>query len=305
MAVELNKPLAWTAAKGDAATMLKELQANILKGHVRDHLCVLLLRFEDRSGGRAFLRSLVTHELVKAAKRHLEETRAYSDARKRGQSYSGTPYVGVGLSFQGYDALGVDPAKRPPDPSFERGMRAPDTRRDLSDPPVSMWEAPYQEAIHAIVLVGDKTDGSVATCRDEVIALLPESVTVLGEETGLAQRNDEERGIEHFGYIDGRSQLLFLEEDLEQERATTDGADVWDPASPLDRILVPDPRGRPLHALRQLPRLPQARAERAAVQGRGGALGERPGAVGRRRRAGGRDARRAVRGRHAAHAAER
>ena len=38
MSVDLSTTLSWTTATGDAATMLGELQPNILKAHVRDHL---------------------------------------------------------------------------------------------------------------------------------------------------------------------------------------------------------------------------------------------------------------------------
>jgi Dyp-type peroxidase family len=241
MAVDLNKPLAWSTAEGDAKAMLNELQANILKGHVREHLSVLLLRFEDPVGGAAFLRSVAEH--VKSALTHLEETLAHKQARKHGKQADGTPYVGVGLSYAGYEALGVAPRRRPSDPSFKRGMRAAATRQALGDPPPARWEAPYREAIHAIVIVADATEASVADRRGEVIALLPDSVKVVGEETGRGIRNEAGDGIEHFGYIDGRSQPLFLEEDLAQEAATTDGIAVWDPRAPLERLIVRDPAG--------------------------------------------------------------
>jgi hypothetical protein len=42
MPVDLNTSLAWKTATGDSLAMLKQLQPNILKGHVREHLQVLL-----------------------------------------------------------------------------------------------------------------------------------------------------------------------------------------------------------------------------------------------------------------------
>jgi Dyp-type peroxidase family len=239
MAVELKKLLAWKAATGDAARMLDELQPNILKPHVRNHLSVLLLRFGDRAEAGAFLTEVA--KFMKSAATHLKETDLHKQARQSGEAYHGTPYVGVGLSLAGYTALGVASAKTPPDPGFIRGTRARATREALSDPPVSTWETPYRDPIHAIVLVGDETDQAVSNRRNEILALMLESVTVVGEETGIAQRNDDDHGIEHFGYVDGRSQPLFLEEDYEQERATTDGVTVWDPRLPLERVIVPDP----------------------------------------------------------------
>jgi Dyp-type peroxidase family len=237
MAIELKQPLTWSQAKGDALTMLDQLQPNILKGHVRDHLSVMLLQFGDRSDAKDFLSGLVNARprLMKSAKKALEEAAAF---KRHGTP--GTPYVGVGLSFEGYQALGIAAAKIPADAAFRRGMRASTTRQALTDPDVSEWEQPYQGAIHAIVLVGDKTAGSMQARRREVRRRLPASATVLGEERGRPV-TDRLRGIEHFGYVDGRSQPLFLTEDVDDERATKDGTTVWDPAFPLGQVLVAEP----------------------------------------------------------------
>ncbi|MGH8931552.1 MAG: Dyp-type peroxidase [Egibacteraceae bacterium] len=232
MAVDLTVPLSWETAAGDAAIMLKELQANIVKGHVRDALVMMFLQFGDRGDARAFLSALVP--LMKSAKRHLNEVKDY-----KAKGTSGTTYVGVGLTKEGYDALGI--AALPADASFRRGMKDPGSRQTLADPPPSVWEAPYRQAIHAVVLIGDSRDAPVNARHNEILALLPDTATVLGEETGLTQLNDHGDPIEHFGYIDGRSQPLFLEEDIAAERDRTDGTDAWDPAAPLDRVLVADP----------------------------------------------------------------
>jgi Dyp-type peroxidase family len=239
MAVELRQPLTWTTASGDASTMLDELQPNILKGHVRDHLSVLLLHFGDRSDARAFLKSLARRNdgLMKSARKALREAAAF---KKRG--VPGTPYVGVGLTFEGYQALRIAASKIPADAAFRRGMRAPATRRALADPDVAEWERPYQGAIHAIVIVADKTAGSMQACLREVRRRLPASATVLGGERGRPV-TPRLRDREHFGYVDGRSQPLFLTEDVDDERATKDGTTVWDPAFPLRQVLVAEPGG--------------------------------------------------------------
>ena len=170
---------------------------------------------------------------MKSAKTHLEEVDAFKATRN-----PGTPYVGVGLTKEGYEVLGI--ATLPADTSFRRGMKDPVSRRTLADPPSSLWEVPYRQVIHAVVLIGDSHDTPVNARHNEILALLPDTATVLGEETGLTQLNEQGDGIEHFGYIDGRSQPLFLVEDIDAERDSTDGTNAWDPSAPLDRVLVAD-----------------------------------------------------------------
>lgn len=49
--------------------------------------------------------------------------------------------------------------------------------------------------------------------------------------------------VEHFGYVDGRSQPLFLEEQLEAEKRAG-GISTWDPTAQLSLALVRDPLGK-------------------------------------------------------------
>jgi Dyp-type peroxidase family len=231
MSVDLSTTLSWTTATGDAGVMLGELQPNILKAHVRDHLSALLLAFGDAAEAREFLVSVTGK--MKSAKAHLDEVGAF-----KGGGTAGTPYVGAGLTAAGYRALGVE--NFPQDEAFLRGMAAPATRRKLNDPPRSTFDPGYHGEIHAVVLVGDATDKAMTARRNEILDLLPDSVTVLAEETGLGRVNARGEGIEHFGYVDGRSQPLFLTEDVDAEKNNTDGINVWNPAAPLSQVLVPD-----------------------------------------------------------------
>ena len=231
MPVDLSTTLEWRTATGDAATMLDELQPNILKAHVRDHLSALFLHFGDTAEARAFLDAVAAK--MKSAKAHLEEVSAF----KTGGA-AGTPYVGVGLTAAGYAAIGVE--NFPQDEAFLRGMKAAETRQKLADPPRSTFDPGYRDEIHAVVLVGDATDKAMTARRNEILGLLPDSATVLAEEIGLGRINARGEGIEHFGYVDGRSQPLFLHEDFEDEKNNTDGVNVWDPSAPLSQVLVPD-----------------------------------------------------------------
>lgn len=152
----------------------------------------------------------------------------------------GTTWIGVGLTAAGYSTLGVA-AGVPSDASFALGMKANNTRTKLHDPPVSTWESQYQSDLHAVVLVGDATDAAMTAGRNVVLDLITDSITVVAQETGQGQHNANTDGIEHFGYVDGRSQPLFLTQDIDSEIATSPGPLVWNPAFGLDRVIVPDP----------------------------------------------------------------
>jgi Dyp-type peroxidase family len=241
MPVNLNQLLTLAGATAAEQAMLDNLQANILRPHVRDHMSILFLNFADQAEARAFLVALAAtnNGLAKSAAIHFAEL-----AQFHATGAPGTPYVGVGLSATGYAAIGVN--STPADTSFGRGMTSAASRSILGDPPVSVWEQPFrqltaQTRIHAVVAIGDATDAAVSTARDAVLSLMTDSITLVAEETGLAQRNAAGEGIEHFGYIDGRSQPLFITEDVTNEQDSTDGTNVWNPNAGLAQVLVPDP----------------------------------------------------------------
>jgi deferrochelatase/peroxidase EfeB len=232
MPVDLNVPLDWTRASGDASAMLDDLQANILRSHARDHLTVLFLWFVTPAGGREFLRELAVR--MKTAREHLLEVADYKATGKPGRAF-----VGAGLTAAGYAKLGIPPERQPSDPSFQAGMKA--AGRALKDPPPQRWEKPYRQVIDAVVFVGDRDPTRHARALAAVRDLLSPAVEVIGEEVGLAQHNANGDAIEHFGYVAGRSQPLFLAQDIAAERSQRDGASVWDPAFPIGRVITPDP----------------------------------------------------------------
>lgn len=242
MAVELRSPFSWQTVGGDTAAMLAELQPNILKGHARDYLTLLFLRFDHAGAARGFVRGLVVsttgRPLMKSAKTHLEEIAAF-----KASGTPGTPYVGLGLTAAGYAALGIPATKRPSDRSFQRGMQ----HASLADPPPSKWEPHLRAGMHAVVLVGDATEASRdrALARVRALVRATQGVAILGEESGQGMRNANGDCIEHFGFVDGRSQPLFLKEDLGEEIGRTDGATAWNPGLGAGRAIVPD-RAAPL-----------------------------------------------------------
>lgn len=235
---DLTAPFSWENSTGDFIKVLDDLQPNIIKAHTREFLTILFLKFTEPVGAKKFLKGLVaaspTGPLIKSAKKHLQEVKAFKET-----GLKGTPYVSVGITSEGYAALAVSPGKIPADPSFADGMKS----ASLGDPAVNTWDPTFRQVIHAVVLVGDQMSGARNKALAAVNKLINSShgIDVLGEERGHGLHNANGDGIEHFGYVDGRSQPLFLLEDIEDEKLRADGATNWDPGFGPDRAIVPDP----------------------------------------------------------------
>lgn len=85
----------------------------------------------------------------------------------------------------------------------------------------------------------------VETCSDEeeTTKKNPQKfVEIVTAEHAILQKNNYGEVIEHFGFRDGVSNPLFLEDD---ERKVTNygGESEWDPRAPLDLVLIQDPYG--------------------------------------------------------------
>jgi Dyp-type peroxidase family len=228
----LDRPLVLRDLReGDTASrMLASLQSNIIHPHVRSHLRLLALHVQAPTRARRGLAGIARG--MKSAAQQLDELRAY-----RASGAPGTAFVAVALSAGGYERLGIERTRWPRDEAFRSGLQG----RDLGDPDPRGWEPPYRDGIDAILLVGSHDDEITDRKVREVREALGDSMELLAEETGCTLTNADGDAIEHFGYVDGRSQPLFIDGDLEVERETTDGVDRWNPLVPLSHVLVPDP----------------------------------------------------------------
>ncbi len=238
MPVTLDRPISWKNASGDDARMLDQLQPNILKGHTRDIFTAIFVKFHDRGQAASLLAELSTDGIVpalmKSANTHLNEIQAFKQMKT-----PGTSYVGVGLTVNGYDKLEIPKQLQPDDAAFQRGMTNNQTRALLDDPDVDTWDGHFGQLIDAVILVGDATAVSHSIALERVrqmIAARP-LVLLMEEQSGKGQHNGAHEGIEHFGYVDGRSQPLFFEEDIADEPSVA----TWDPGFGPGRAIVPDP----------------------------------------------------------------
>ncbi|HEY6052185.1 MAG TPA: peroxidase, partial [Thermoanaerobaculia bacterium] len=217
--------------------MLDNLQANILKPHGRMESNHLFLRFTSGSGAvRAWIRDFARRD-VTSARKQLDETDGLHNHGARGGLVGS-----FSLSARGYAALGLVPEDfGGSGQSFRDGMK----QRTFSliarnrDPPSSEWEAPFQGDVHALIGLADDSADALEAKTTAISESLDGIAQVLTIERGTVLRNAKGEPIEHFGYVDARSQPLFLKGDIDAEAQM--GIDVWDPSAPLGLVLVDDP----------------------------------------------------------------
>jgi Dyp-type peroxidase family len=230
--------------------LLKNMQGNILKGHGRDNSVHIFLKFTaDTKSVRKWI-EFFAKKYVISAEQQLKDTEKYKKNK-----ISGGLFGNFFLSAKGYETIGftkqsiqsafveedVFLGNEKVDVKFTKGMAA--AQRELEDPPINSWEQGYryqQQTIDAAILLAHENEDVLYREATAVMQDLKAISTVLAVEYGKALRNNKGEGIEHFGYVDGRSQPLFLSSDIEGER-NKDGIDKWEPSAPLELALVKDP----------------------------------------------------------------
>jgi Dyp-type peroxidase family len=284
IALDADRPL--DADDPANETFLRNLQGNILKGHGRNYTANIFLRFRVEGDDLRAALAQVAARYVTSAFAQLQQSRDY-----RAFGLPGAIFGNLFLTGNAYRMLQLDApelwAERPvegvPEPpthSFLAGMRraAGDLGDRLAaDPLDALDEAarlaaierlePLERAyvtgtIDAMLLLADDAEAYVLREARAAVAWLDEQgwATVLAVEIGRALRNEDEEGIEHFGYVDGRSQPLFLRSDFTHLNADgsfdpsrsrektndkrvsreTGRLDVWNPFAPLSLVLVED-----------------------------------------------------------------
>jgi Dyp-type peroxidase family len=246
------------------------LQGNILNGHGRDRTVNIFLRLpDDVAAAKSLMRQLAT--LVTSAHQQERERHQFKNF-----GIPGWLFGGLVLSAAGLRKLGTTDAElttafpdelediRLTQSNFIDGM-AQHAVDDLGDADPAGWEATF-DGVDALLLLAD--DGEEYLLRQARIVIdFIESAggTITGIEHGLALSTDAGEGIEHFGYVDGRSQPLYTTSDFRRkddsvgvnlavdgtiDRASTfenlgaagkGSIDKWDPFEPLNRVLILDP----------------------------------------------------------------
>ncbi len=236
MPINLNAALSWKNATPDEQRMLQALQGNILKGHGRKFTANIFFKLDPAKPleSKRLLRELANHHLTNAH-RQLQDTEKLQTTGE-----GGAPFAHLALSAKGYVALGMA-AAAPTDADFQAGMKAASSLAALNDPPTAQWEAPFQQDLHGVLLAADETESKTAAWARTLEELIVDAgATVVHVQHGKALLNAAGVGIENFGYVDGRSQPLLLQEDIDEESLKA-GRVRWDPGFTLAAALVDDP----------------------------------------------------------------
>lgn len=240
-APDLTKPFSWRNPAYQP--FLERLQGNILKGHGRHHTMNLFFTVQPGKAAEARITlKLLATQYATSALKQLKETDDFKEARAKGEDFHSDPFLSILLSHEGYLKLGPLPGTTPSDGQFIAGMRG--SQGTLNDPPTAAWDNDFKILPHGFIMIADVSPVAVDTITGKIVSISAHSLTFTARQRGKAILNSRDEGLEHFGYVDGRSQPLFLQEDLETERGNA-GTTMWDPAFSPQRLVIPDP-GAPL-----------------------------------------------------------
>lgn len=228
---------------------LYNLQGNILKGHGRDHTTHIFIRFkegQDKLTAQKWLKGFAEN-YVTCFQQQLKERELYNRNKT-----PGSLFASVFLSKKGYEYLGFTNVQyKLKDLGFKSGMQ--ERIAVNNDPPVSHWEKGFGEEIHAMILLADDNLKRMGEKATELIKDKLETIShICTIEYGHVIRNANGDGIEHFGYVDGVSQPLFLKDEVDDymkfHNIQPDGGQTvtgnklkFDPRAPASLVLIPDP----------------------------------------------------------------
>jgi len=269
-----NHPGPLSPTDANLQDVLEDLQGNILNGHGRDQAIHVFMRFEpDRIVAVKKCIAALATGWITSAKAQLEASEAF----KRTGKDDGL-FVHFALSGAGFTALATAADKMPAGAALRRrsptvevngqavpfydagifasGMKA--RRGLLQDPPIDEWDASFRGAIDAVIIVADDSNIDLLNAEKRIREIFEtDSATplarIVGVERGFGLRRRFYTGegnpkfgenVEHFGYVDGRSQPALLDTQLEADRQR-DGINIWNPVAAPSLVLLQDPNGTP------------------------------------------------------------
>lgn len=225
---------------GHYETLIADLQGNILKGHGRDYSVHLFLEFKTEQT------EVIKQWIENFAKSYVKSAKQQSDesVRYRNTGISGGLFANFLLSCKGYEALDIPPFLIPGNQPFRLGMKNRDVNAMLGDPKVETWESGFQKQLHALIILADDDCESLSQVVNKIIQELAEIAELVHRDDGFILRNEAGQIIEHFGFVDGVSQPLYLKQDIIQAQKQDADFSKWDPRASLEGVLTKDPNGK-------------------------------------------------------------
>jgi len=224
--------------------LLDDLQGNVLKSHGRNYSVHLFLRF---SGTAEEARQWISNFADKYVTSAIEQYHTSVQYKKNPEKYGNRLFANFLLTANGYRTLGYSEKELPEDARFRLGMKHPDVRAWLHDNPSDEWAPEFQNEIHALIILANQLDpnqdNKFSETVDDIKLEIGEVADVVAIEYGHVKRRENGDAIEQFGYVDGLSQPLFYNYDIENAKATA-GRGLWDPSAPLKLVLAKDPLGK-------------------------------------------------------------
>ena len=210
--------------------LLRKLQANILKNHGRNYLALLLLQFNERQ--LASVKKILGALNITSAWQQIKDANQYAFWRAhKDQLPKPNPMLqSLYLTSLGYEVLQIEHA--PLHSPFTENMAS----RALGDTPKEEWEAPFAQDIHGMLLLGNDLKAELEEKVHELKKEWEKAISIIHVQYGSKLINEHKDTIEHFGYVDGISQPLFLASDFHKKKTAQ-----WNAEAPLRTVLVPDP----------------------------------------------------------------
>lgn len=192
------------------SSMLDNLQANILKGHGRDFAHHLFFRFNDEAPGycREWIRQFA-YSSITSAKEQLEQTKQFNEH----EITDGGPIITLSLSSSGYDKLNLTSSK-PTSSAFQNGLSG---SAELLNDDKRNWEEAFGEQVDMLIIIADDDRSNAEGLAAQIINQASRFATLLIDQKGNVLKMINGIGIEHFGYADGISQPLYMENEIEKQ----------------------------------------------------------------------------------------